>query len=714
MPTTPSDGPRLLRADEQQLERAGKALGSAGEAFVIVVCETALHAQATEVLRRSAGGIEVPDPEEVRQPEEVLAALERPVDRVCVRALSVAGNLDGVLEALNWHREKLLSGSPVVLWLEDAEGLRKLRELAPDAYAFRESVVLVRGDGGPLPLPGGEEPERVARARRQLRRARTPLERAGAGYTLAEALRMSGRPIEAEEVAKRALLALPPTGNEDSQENRVRLCWALAAIASAGGEKSQELYWVRRGLAELDPISLARGLPWRAQFMSAFPGPFAGHDCSATTESLRLVRTYGLAPKNRSQALRSACSVALALGDLTRARTLSEECRTIKEQSSFNSALKISHQGDIAEAAGNFVLAEARYREAMALVSSDGGDLESDCLSLVNCAILTGELEAAEREIATGLVRAAADVTVSLYARAQLAMARGDVEACFRTLRQAIAAATARKQDGRLIDMYEASIDALVSMREAERLGERELEAARVELDEVRDAVQAIAGADGPSWYPIQFLTLRPRLLAATPGTLDQAADASAQALDKARAVYPDLIAECGRRLGEHLVQSGKLDGALTTLAETEKEAEARGFLVELARLRSARVRALVLQGQAPAVIEPHLAALRESLAATGSPRITAETLRDLAIHLPPHSATPDPLALAEEAHALFVAMPMPAEESRCLEAMGDILLARGRGPEAKRRYVAARARLERHGLGLRLPLLARKIDALG
>ncbi|WP_437754875.1 hypothetical protein [Sorangium sp. So ce1389] len=45
---------------------------------------------------------------------------------------------------------------------------------------------------------------------------------------------------------------------------------------------------------------------------------------------------------------------------------------------------------------------------------------------------------------------------------------------------------------------------------------------------------------------------------------------------------------------------------------------------------------------------------------------------------------------------------------------MDDILLERGRAPEAKRRYVTARARLERHGLGLRLPLLSRKIDALG
>ncbi len=55
--------------------------------------------------------------------------------------------------------------------------------------------------------------------------------------------------------------------------------------------------------------------------------------------------------------------------------------------------------------------------------------------------------------------------------------------------------------------------------------------------------------------------------------------------------------------------------------------------------------------------------------------------------------------------------MPMPSEDARCLEIMADVLLARGQREEAKRRYLAARARLERYGIGLRL--LSRKIDAL-
>lgn len=714
MSITPSGGPRLLCADEQQLERAGRGLAGGGEAFVIVVCETALRAQVMEVLRRSAGGVAVPDPEEVRRPEEVLAALERPIEGAGVRSLAVVGPVDGVLEALNWHREKLLSGAPVVLWLKDAEALRKLREIAPDAYAFRESVVLVRGDGGPLPAPGGDEPERVARARRQLRRARTPLQQAVAGGNLAEGLRARGRLIEAEDAARRALQVLPLAASEKEQELRGRLCMTLASIAGAAGAASLKRCWIQRGLAEMDSMPLTRSLPLRASFLSLSPGPFYGCDRSTATEALHLVHAYGLAPETRAQVLRVACDVARVLGDLRRARALSEELRVIRHQDNINVVFGISCEGRLEEAAGSFVLAEARYREAMVVASSAGGYTRSAVTGLISCALGAGEMDAVERRVAEGLGHASADVTLALERRAWLAAVRGDAAACLKALQQASAAAMDQKQDARLLSLCETLVGTTVSMYRAQRLGERELEVIRRELEAARDAVQAIAGTDGPPWYPIWFLELRARLLAVTPGMQHQAADGSAQALDEARATYPDLTPRCGRALGAHLIQAGKLDNALTTLGEAEKEAESRGFLKELARIRAARIRAFVLKGEALLVIEPHVAALRESIAATGSPRIAAEILRDLALGLPPLTANPDPLALAEESHALFVPMPMPAEESRCLEAMGDILLARGRAPEARRRYVAARARLERHGLGLRLPLLGRKIDALG
>lgn len=489
MSATLSGGPRLLCADEQQLERAAKGLAGGGEAFVVIVCEVALREQAMAVLRRSAGGVEVPIPEEVRQPEEVLAALEGPTDGAAVRSLALAGHLDEVLEALNWHREKLLSGAPVLLWLEDGDALRKLREIAPDAYAFRESVVLVRGDGGPLPVPGGDEPERVAQARRQLRRARMPLERAAAGGNLAEGLRARGRIAEAEEAARRALQALPPTASEKDQELRARLCMTLASIAGEAGTVAPKLYWTRRGLAEVELMPFASSLPWRARLLAAFPGPFSGFDCSKPAEALRLVRTCGLGPDDRSQVLRVACGASRALGNLRRARALSEELRAIKHQDDFNAALGIISEGEVEQSAGNFVLAEARYREAIAVASNAGGFLLTAVLTLMVCAIETGELDAAERRLADGLKSAAGDVSFSLHARAGLALLRGDVDACLETFRRVSVAATAGKQDGRMLHLCGALIEATVLIHATERLDERELEAARIELDAARDAV---------------------------------------------------------------------------------------------------------------------------------------------------------------------------------------------------------------------------------
>lgn len=58
--------------------------------------------------------------------------------------------------------------------------------------------------------------------------------------------------------------------------------------------------------------------------------------------------------------------------------------------------------------------------------------------------------------------------------------------------------------------------------------------------------------------------------------------------------------------------------------------------------------------------------------------------------------------------------MPMPANEARSLELAGDVLAARGKPAESKRRYLMAQGILERRGLGPRLPLLETKIEQLG
>ena len=54
--------------------------------------------------------------------------------------------------------------------------------------------------------------------------------------------------------------------------------------------------------------------------------------------------------------------------------------------------------------------------------------------------------------------------------------------------------------------------------------------------------------------------------------------------------------------------------------------------------------------------------------------------------------------------------MPIPAQEARCLEAMGDVLAARGDPAAARARYLEAKGICERFGLGLRVPLLDTKL----
>jgi hypothetical protein len=53
--------------------------------------------------------------------------------------------------------------------------------------------------------------------------------------------------------------------------------------------------------------------------------------------------------------------------------------------------------------------------------------------------------------------------------------------------------------------------------------------------------------------------------------------------------------------------------------------------------------------------------------------------------------------------------MPIPAQEARCLETMGDVLAARG-DPTARARWLEAKGTCERYGLGLRVPLLDAKL----
>ncbi|MDC3980060.1 hypothetical protein [Polyangium jinanense] len=703
----------LLHADEEQLDRASIALGD-GTAFVIAVCPTEARNAALSRLRGRVAGLSLPDPIEVGTPDEILAALEEQAGRKD-RVLSLTVERDGVgaLDTLNLHREKLLAGGPVVLWVEDVEALRRLRERAPDAYSFRTTMVLVQGDGGPLPVSASEETQAVLVARKRLRRARMPADKASAGLELAQALHAAGRLEQAEQAARAGLLALPAIANDIDRELRVWLCATLASIQASAGKKTQEQYWHRRAMAELSLESFTHELAVRVQIMPRCPGPFHGYDRRAVDEALGLVNRYGLGPSDAKEAYSAATLLAIVQGDSRRARRMSSLIR-VEDTADSMTVLELEGQRHLLE--GSILEAESCFRQWATLAAEQSVDLDSMTENIANCLLLRGECEAAER-----LLEGSSKTSPDAYSkqlhhlRTSTALERAGLRAALPICIKALRAAEAKHQDQWILMHYEALVLATARLADSTLLRTDLLKRILTELDLAREILQTITSdGDGPAWFPIQLLVLMTHLDDYADETQEACIVHARDAFSQARTTYPDLVPHTARVLTDHMMHGSDLEEALTLIKEVEPLALETGFLEERALLLANRILALVLMNVPAPDLEPHIATFREALAATESKRTTAETLRDLASRLPPTATTPDPFALADEAHRLFVAMPMPTEESRCLEIMGDVLVARGHKDEARTRYLTARARLERYGLGLRIPLLNEKIAALG
>lgn len=217
-----------------------------------------------------------------------------------------------------------------------------------------------------------------------------------------------------------------------------------------------------------------------------------------------------------------------------------------------------------------------------------------------------------------------------------------------------------------------------------------------------------------PPFYRILFPGLRADLLALLPERRAEAVDLARGAWELASAEYPRYAPDHAAKLARCLLRLDRLDETLDVLSAAEREAESLESLRSLAALRLLRVAAHARRGEGPAVASA-MAALRETLDATGSARIAAESLLSLARGLPPACTRPDVLALADESSELFADMPIVAGEELCRETRGDALLARGRREEAAVCFAAAAKRLRHHGLLLRLPLLrAKRRTALG
>jgi tetratricopeptide (TPR) repeat protein len=704
-------GPRLLARERDELDRVASLLREGRRVVAFLVGEARLRPAVLAYLRERSG-VAIPEPVALADPDQTLDVLERvnagrPSE---VWTLLVDHAAANVLRTLNWHREKLRRGASSLLWIDGVEGLRALRATAPDAYSFRDVMIAIQGEE-PVPVvPPEAESMDVQLARLEYAKAGSPEDRAEAAARLGNRLRVRDSNSEARSILNSALAVIPGETytSERARTTRAHLYFHLTGTATKGS--ADALRYCRRGIDELEGLTSSESHGWKLFLLGMMTSPL-GFDQRSVLRALAEIRPAKERPEVSCQVLRGAARSWIEHGDLLRAGKLVRDALNIADLAVHNRAMALEDQGRVDLYAGHIARAEERYRASYSLVKRAGIGTSYPALWLATCSQLQGELEVAKHILADIAAQPENIAAEQFNARRQLAeitMAEGDVPRALTDLRTLLHAASSSRNDG---DLYQTAFTYVSSLRathEAGRLIPADLTDADAELDVAEDVALSIA-RDDPPWYPILFPALRAEVLSLRPGHLAEAISLTAAAVDRARAVWPDAAPMHARMLVAHLVRAGRLDEARDALALAEPEAEAQRHLRELARLRAHAVAVLARTAVPAAAIDAKMSALRATLDETGAPRIAADTLLELAQLLPPACAQPDPLSLLDEAAALFAEMPIPAQEARCLEGMGDVLAARG-DAAARGRHLEAKGTCERYGLGLRVPLLDAKL----
>jgi hypothetical protein len=253
----------------------------------------------------------------------------------------------------------------------------------------------------------------------------------------------------------------------------------------------------------------------------------------------------------------------------------------------------------------------------------------------------------------------------------------------------------------------------LVESGERARDAEVAVDLARLDALLAKEAEALYAFTDPFPWYRVMMPSLRARLLARSPDTLERAIELQRASFERANTDHPHIAPSRGCLLADHLVRAGRHTEALPVCDEAEALARARLRPRDLAETLAVRLRALVALDALVAERRRVLDAMEAALDETGAPRPRAEVWLALARELPAGATLPDPLRLADDARALFEAMPMPLPEGESALVAGDVLAARGAVDEALARYRIARRRHTRYGIKLFLPRIAAALTSL-
>jgi hypothetical protein len=711
------EAPPLLVRERDELGTVAMLLHEGRRVVAFLVCKAELRPAALGYLRERSG-VAVPDPILLDDPGQTLDVLTEAEGRAPNEVLSLAIDKgpDEVLRTLNWHREKLRRGASVLIWIDGIDGLRALRATSPDAYSFRDITVIVQGADPVLVKPLEEEPLDLSLARLHYIAASSPRDRAAAAVVLADALRLYGSVDERRAVALDALAQIPRDVNPDEEARLMRVGLYATLTDRADGQIAQAWRWANSGLSELDSSLSAEGRLGRILLLTKMPSPL-GADHRTIGLALAEIQPMVDRPDVQFHVLFRAATGWTIRGNLCEASRLLRISLATPELSIHNKAVTIMHQGAVNCDAGRLAIAEERYRASSVLLMTDVINHSSLVRERATCARLKGEHESARRMLEGIRTNFGHDSTVQFRVTGALAELRildeGDVVRGLAELRALMHESAAAFRDQYLYDACSSYVACLRAAQEADRIAPSDLADADAELEIAEDVALSIA-RDDPPWYTVLFPGLRAEILALRPDRLTEAIGVARSAVERARAVWTDAVPMHARALVDHLVRAGHFEEARAELARAEAEAEAQCHLRELARLRALAVAVLVRTAAPAADIDVKMASLRVTLDETCAPRITADTLLELALLLPPEPSRPDPLDLLDEAHALFLDMPIVAKEARCLEVMGDVLVARGDAAAARRRYLAANGIYERYALGLRLPLLTSKLDRLG
>ena len=662
--------PALLRRDVEQLERLTGALAAGGKA-AIVVCPVGLRRAALAWLR--GHGADCSQLRELADPDQVAPTLSED-------GLQCLAPVEATFEAINLHREKLRGNGTTLLFFDEASA-GTFRVSAPDAWSFRDAMVVLRGDFGPPEVEVAPEPERVVSARGGLSRAKSPVERVWAAHELAEALRAIGRPDEAAAVAREALSRLGDSTDAQLELGRAQARVTLVGALAGSGRPAacwREARTASKALGRLgDEAHLQRIWLDAAAFG---PPPFF-RDRSRAEAARREMDSSDVPRWLDYQLAGTEAVLAIGRGDLLAAAArLSEMSGT----ADWDAALETRAQARLLDAGGTLLGATDTLRKAAAAFGRAAASS-----TVVHCTARIAELltemvefDAVDRalERAETAGTAPRDRVRLRRVRARVALGRGSGSGALARLRELVTELAGTELDAALY----ATCLQIVETAEAAPV---DREAARASL-EVAEARLLELTTDGPPWYGSLMPALRARI---TDGEASLAL--FRQATRHALVEWPELAPVVARPHAIALLDLGRRDEALGVLGLLEGMSVEHHIPREVAWARGLRLRAGACDE----------AELREAFAATGSGRITANVL----LHIAEHGG---PVAFADEAAAMYLEMPMPAREARAYEVAGDRLRATGDEAGAVRRYKRALGRMRRYGVRLRLADVEEKL----